>query len=93
MSKKGLFAIFLIFFIPGIPKDIFTYAAGVSPLKWYKFLTISIIARTPSFMASILVGNMYKTHNYGPMIILAVVVVIIFGICIYKRESIYDKIK
>ncbi|MDO4518397.1 MAG: VTT domain-containing protein, partial [Bacillota bacterium] len=37
-SKNGLILTFLVFLLPGVPKDLFTYAAGLSNLKLRPFL-------------------------------------------------------
>ena len=47
---------FILFLIPGTPKDIFTYLLGLTNMKLSTFLLISSIARIPSIYSSTLVG-------------------------------------
>lgn len=47
---------FVLFFIPGTPKDMLTYFAGFTPIKPAKFLMISTIARIPSVLTSTVAG-------------------------------------
>ena len=47
---------FLLFFIPGTPKDILTYVAGLTPIPLKRFLLISVVARIPSVLSSTLAG-------------------------------------
>ena len=49
--------IFLIFFIPGSPKDLVTYFAGLTPVKGLSFLVITTFARIPSVVTSTLAGD------------------------------------
>lgn len=49
--------IFLIFFIPGTPKDVITYFAGLTPVKFTSFLLITTFARIPSVITSTLAGD------------------------------------
>ena len=49
--------IFLIFLIPGTPKDIITYFAGLTPVKFSHFLVITTVARIPSVITSTLAGE------------------------------------
>ncbi len=56
--------IFLIFFIPGTPKDLLTYFAGLTPIKLSEFLTISLIARFPSVISSTAGGDLLGDGNY-----------------------------
>ncbi|MEL7658184.1 MAG: VTT domain-containing protein, partial [Bacillota bacterium] len=41
-SKRSFIVLFVIFLIPGIPKDLFTYAAGVSEIRIIPFLLLSL---------------------------------------------------
>ena len=47
---------FLLFFIPGTPKDILTYVAGLTPIPRGRFLLLSMVARIPSILSSTLAG-------------------------------------
>ncbi|MEG0157221.1 MAG: VTT domain-containing protein, partial [Anaerovoracaceae bacterium] len=46
-SKKALIIVFLIFLIPGVPKDLCNYAAGLSDMKLKTFLLVSLVGRSP----------------------------------------------
>lgn len=59
-SKKAIGIVFIIFLIPGLPKDLFTYAAGVSDMKLKTFLIVSVIARTPAMMISLGLGRLLE---------------------------------
>ena len=48
--------IFILFFVPGTPKDLFTYFAGLTRIKLHEFLVISILARIPSVVSSTIGG-------------------------------------
>ena len=88
-SKRGMLAVFVIFLIPGIPKDLCTYAAGISKMKLKPFLIISLIARSPGMMCSIAIGRQIMHGNYHSSIIIAVIVVILFIIGIIFREKVF----
>lgn len=88
-SKRGMLAVFVIFLIPGIPKDLCTYAAGISKMKLKPFLIISLIARSPGMMCSIAIGRQIMHGNYHSAIIIAVIVVILFIIGIIFREKVF----
>lgn len=85
-SKKLNFLIFILFFIPGTPKDVFTYFVGLTPMKLHTFLIISSIARIPSVISSTIGGNAIGLKDYKFAIIVFVITTIIsiIGICIYK---------
>lgn len=47
---------FLLFFIPGTPKDLLTWAAGFINIRPLRFFAISTVARMPSILSSTLAG-------------------------------------
>ena len=89
-SKKAFVAIFFIYLFPGLPKDVFTYAAGVSEIKRLPFLCVSVIARSPAMLMSILVGDMYRNGSYVGIIIVSVIVVAIAILGIIKRKRVFE---
>ncbi len=88
-SKKGMLAVFVIFLIPGIPKDLCTYAAGISNMHIKPFLIISLIARSPGMMCSIAIGRQIMHGNYHSAIIIAVIVIILFIVGVIFRDKVF----
>lgn len=86
-TKKLNLLIFILFFIPGTPKDIFTYFIGLTPMKLHVFLLISSIARIPSVITSTISGDALVSQNYGFAIAIFVITAIIsaVGILIYHK--------
>ena len=87
-SGKGLMAVLLIYLIPGVPKDLCAYAAGVSDMKLRPFLLVSTIGRSPGMLGSLLLGHFFGKGNYQAIAILAVITVILIIVFIAKRKSI-----
>lgn len=56
--------IFIIFFIPGTPKDIITYFIPLTDMKLSKFLMITSVARIPSVISSTIGGNALGMAQY-----------------------------
>lgn len=69
-AKKRDLLIFLIFFIPGTPKDLLTYFVGLTEIRMGAFLAISLVARIPSIVTSTFGGHLLGEGEYA----LAVVV-------------------
>lgn len=63
-EKKRNLLIFLIFFIPGTPKDLMTYFVGLTEIKFGVFLVISLVARIPSVITSTFGGYLISEKNY-----------------------------
>ena len=85
-EKRLKYTVFLLFFIPGTPKDLHTYFVGLTRMKLPQFLAISMIARIPSIVSSTVGGNMLSNENYiGAIILFAVTgAVSVLGIVIYN---------
>jgi uncharacterized membrane protein YdjX (TVP38/TMEM64 family) len=94
-SKKGYILVFLIYLIPGVPKDLCSYAAGLSNMRLRVFLILSTVGRSPGMIGSLLIGKGIGEGNYTIVILIGIVAVIffIFGIIYHSRLSnILDKI-
>ena len=48
--------IFILFFIPGTPKDVLTYFVGFTGIPFLRFIVLSTLARIPSVITSTLAG-------------------------------------
>jgi len=71
-NAKGKSALFLLFLLPGLPKDAMSYAAGLSSMGLVEFVVISGLGRTPAMVLSILLGSQAYQKDYRRMIITAV---------------------
>lgn len=88
-SKNLNLLIFILFFLPGTPKDIFTYVIGLTPMKLNTFLILTSIARIPSVLTSTMTGNALGVQNYKSAVLVYAVTgaVSIVGILIYRKMS------
>lgn len=79
--------IFLIFFIPGTPKDLVTYFVGLTNIKFGTFLGISLVARIPSVISSTFGGHLIGEEKYwGALILYGVTGILsISGLFIYNK--------
>ena len=76
---------FILFFIPGTPKDLMTYFIGLTRMTFSEFIAITIFARIPSIVSSTLGGNFIEDGKYINALVLFLItaVVSIGGIKIY----------
>ena len=98
-SKKAMILVFLFYLIPGLPKDLCSYVAGLSEMKLKAFLIISLVGRSPAMMGSLIIGRLVNLGGYTGAIIIASAAVILFitGVILRKRilvwiDSAYDKL-
>ena len=90
--KKIELIFFILFLLPGTPKDLLTYLAGLLPIKFRRFVVISIIARIPSIVTSTIAGANIAVGDWKKGIILygIIVAVVLLFLCIF---NILDKDK
>ena len=86
-SKRAYTIVFIIYLIPGLPKDITSYAAGVSSMRFKPFILLSLIGRTPGMSGSLIIGALYMTGHYVAMWILMGSSIVLFGACIIMRKQ------
>ena len=98
-SKKAMILVFLFYLIPGLPKDICSYVAGLSEMKLKPFLIISLVGRSPAMMGSLLIGRLVDTGGYTGAIIIAVIAIVLFSLGVIMRKHLllwidkaYDKL-
>lgn len=87
-SKRAYTIVFLLYLIPGIPKDTVSYAAGASEMHFKPFLILSVIGRLPGMCGSLLMGNLLEGENYTGLVIVALAAVLAFLSCIIFRQRI-----
>lgn len=85
-EKKRNTFIFLIFFIPGTPKDLLTYFVGLTDIRLSAFLGISLVARIPSVLSSTVGGHLLgEEHYWGAILLYAITgAVSLAGMLIYR---------
>ncbi|HYM09172.1 MAG TPA: TVP38/TMEM64 family protein [Bryobacterales bacterium] len=86
-SAKGKSALFLLFLLPGMPKDAMSYGAGIAEIGLGEFVVVTGLARSPSLLFSVLLGAQAEQRNYRAMVITALVgVAAIGGYYFYERR-------
>ena len=82
----------ILFIIPGTPKDLLVYIAGLLPIKPFRFIMISTFARLPSVISSTFAGSNLVAGDWKMSIIIYAVTFLIVGIGIFIINK-FDKNK
>lgn len=78
-AKRNLLT-FVLFVIPGTPKDLFTYAIGLTNMSIPLYIALTTAARFPSVILSTISGNAVGDENYAKAIIFFIVTVTVSGV-------------
>lgn len=79
-EKKLKTVVFILFLIPGTPKDLLTYAVPLTKISLKSFLIITLIARIPSVLSSTFAGDAFSDRKYITLIVAYCVILIFSGI-------------
>ncbi len=86
-TRRGQSALFLLFLLPGLPKDAMSYGAGLTSLGFVEFVTISGLARMPALLFSTMIGSQLYQRDYGTLAItVAVGGVVILGFYLFEKR-------
>ena len=82
--------VFIIYFIPGIPKDILVYVAGISNITLRDVILYSSAGRVPWIITSAMFGHGIHSGNYISMIVIGVISGVLFLVGILRGHKIID---
>jgi uncharacterized membrane protein YdjX (TVP38/TMEM64 family) len=88
LSERARIVFFLLFLIPGIPKDILCYVAGVTPLGFPYFIAVSTLGRLPGIVVSAIIGNAAASNRWVLTAIVSAAAVAIFAAGFFLRSRI-----
>lgn len=83
---------FILFLLPGTPKDLLAYTAGLLPINPVKFVLISVFARFPSVISSTLAGANLAVGDWKKSIVMYLSIVFVAIIVILIANK-FDKDK
>jgi len=92
-TNTGTFICFLLFLIPGFPKDYLCLVLGLSRMKLSTFLIVSIIGRLPGTYMLTIQGAKFREQDYLQFAIIAVASALVLLLAYIYREKILHWIK
>jgi len=84
---------FLLFLIPGIPKDALCYIAGISGIRVVPFMLLSGLGRLPGLLGSAIIGGAAAQRNWTLAAALFSVSIAVFVVGLLFRRSLEEWIR
>ncbi len=86
-EKKLELLVFILFFIPGTPKDMLTWCVGLTRMKLGSWMAISTTARLPSILTSTVGGDALGMQNYQFAILVfgCTLIISALGLLVYRE--------
>lgn len=88
LSHKGAFLVFILFLIPGIPKDYLCYVLGLGQLSTLEFAAIGGVGRLFGTILLSFGGDFIRLEQYGRLGILVAVTVVVVLAALAARDRI-----
>ena len=67
LKHKGMFLAFLMFLVPGFPKDILCYLLGLGHMRQVDFLIVSTMGRLLGTIFLTIGGSFFRDERYGAL--------------------------
>ena len=93
LEHRGLFVSFLLFLIPGFPKDYLCYMMGASHMKIWHFLGISTVGRLLGTILLSVSGSCARNDQYRELLFIAGVSCLLIAIAYFYRDKWLEALK
>mgnify|MGYP001625072561 FL=1 len=90
--KKIEWIMIILFMVPGTPKDLLVYIAGLLPIKPLRFILISTFARLPSVVSSTFAGDSLMRGDWKISLAIYAITFLLVGIVVFIVNK-FDKSK
>lgn len=82
--------VFVLFLIPGLPKDVFTYLVPLTNMPLKKFIALTTVGRIPGVIASTYTASgLAQGQIVGPVVVIGIVAIVAVFAIVF-RERIMD---
>lgn len=88
LNKRNTFLLYsLIFILPGTPKDLLCYIAGLTKFEIIPLIIVTTVGRIPGIISSTIPANAIGEKNYlfGFIIYSVTIIISIISLSIYKK--------
>jgi uncharacterized membrane protein YdjX (TVP38/TMEM64 family) len=93
LEHRGLFVSFILFLIPGFPKDYLCYIMGASHMKTWHFLGISTAGRLLGTILLSVSGSYARNNQYIELLFIAGVSCLLLVIAYFYRDKLLEALK
>lgn len=93
MEHQGVLISFVLFLIPGFPKDYLCYILGLSHLHLWKFLVVSTVGRLFGTALLSFSGSLARAHQIAPLLMVLAFTVFVLIITFLYRERLLAWLK
>lgn len=93
MEHQGALIAFVLFLIPGFPKDCLCYIMGLSHMKTWTFLTLSTVGRLLGTILLSVSGSYAQQNQYGTLMVILAASGVLTLLTYFYREKLLKLMK
>ncbi len=90
-ERRLEFWVFVLFLIPGIPKDLLTYIVPLTKMRPGHFILLTNIARFPALVASVFMGDSISEGRYWLCIVIACLAAVFAFVGYRFKTSLFNR--
>ena len=91
ITHKGLYLTFILFIIPGFPKDSLCYLLGLTRLRFVDFFLMNLIGRLPGTLMLTYQGSAIRNEQYFSFFTLFIISILLILVLYFLREYVIRK--
>jgi uncharacterized membrane protein YdjX (TVP38/TMEM64 family) len=91
-GRRGLFVLFLVFLIPGLPDDVICFVGGLTELRIRDMLLASVLGRFPTYVLVTLAGANFAASRYLETAVLVGVVSLVAFAVYRHRDAVTERL-
>lgn len=88
LDRYGLFGVFLVFLLPGLPDDVLCLVAGLSPLDVKKVVAVSVVGRAPGYLVLVLSGAGVAEGRLTEVGVVLGVTAAVSAVLVWRRRAV-----
>lgn len=80
---------FVLMFLPGTPKDLLSYVAGLTKIPYGRFILLATVAKIPSILTSTIAGERFAAQDYKTFFLVFGITALCsaVGLIVYRRYT------
>jgi uncharacterized membrane protein YdjX (TVP38/TMEM64 family) len=90
-SSGGIIGALVLCLIPGIPKDVLVYAAGVTPINPLRFLAVFLLCRIPDIFIKASGGAAFSSRDYAGLFAVIGAFMVFIGVGLILKKRLFPK--
>lgn len=93
VDRDGLFVLFLVFLLPGLPDDTICFLAGLTRLPLWQLIVVSVVGRVPGYVLVSYAGAQLASANYLETVGILALLALLSILAYWRKETILARFR